>query len=411
MPTGQPGNLVSVRCKVESAFGTAVSGASAEVLRIQPGQGLTHSRVLVEDPEVRRDGQRGMARFGSVNVGGSYPATLSVGSLDTFWQALFGSTWVAAVPITVDGGGANTNFIVVDDHTVTFTGSASLITLGLRAGDVGRFTNMSTAANNSVNVRVKTVTANGFTTHGTPLTIQGADAAATFTIAKKLKNFTSVADQTRRSYTIEEYNEIFDDSELFVGCRVVSAHITMGVDGVIRVEFGITGQNMTVPGTVASPNFTSPTEYVSIGLVAEDAKISVNGSDLAVVTSLDIMIDRGGKALHALGNSGLCSDVFEGPFKVTGSFTAMRTALTGSNIATYLAETDDVALHVLAVEPESEPKDFVSFFLGRMKLLGAATDLGGDGGQVENVPFYAAAKSTTTGFDSPCTMTICTSAA
>lgn len=410
MPTGQPGNLVSVRAKVESVFGTPVSGASAEVFRIQPGQGLTHSRTLVEDPEVRRDGQRAMARFGSVNVGGSYPATLSVGSFDTFWQALFGSTWAAAAAITVNNGASLTSFEVTDDHTVAFVGSTDLTTL-LKVGDVARFTNMSNSANNNINLRIKTVSAAGFTTHGTPLTIQTADTAATLTVAKKLKNFTSAATQTRRSFTIEEYNEIFDDSELFSGCRVVSAHITMGVDGVIRVEFGIIGRNMTIPGSAATPVFTSPTEYVSIGLVAEDAKISVNGSDLAVVTSLDIMIDRGGRPLHCLGNDGLCADVFEGPFKVTGSFTAMRTALTGSNLATYLAETDNVELHVLAVEPESEPKDFISFFLARLKLLGAGTDLGSDGGQIENVPFYAAAKNTATGYDAPCTMTICTSAA
>src|SRR3989304_6161334 len=93
--SGQPGKNVIVAYKVESVFGTAVSGGSAEKFRIQPGAGLVMTRQLIEDNEVRTDGQRSMARLGSKAVSGSYTGTLSVGTFNTFMAALFRNTFAA----------------------------------------------------------------------------------------------------------------------------------------------------------------------------------------------------------------------------------------------------------------------------------------------------------------------------
>src|SRR3954464_15312342 len=120
---GNPGTNVSVRYKVESVYGTPVTGAGSEELRIQPGQGLKMDRALIEDPEVRSDGQRSMARLGSKSVDGVYPGTLSLQTFNTWMAALFRSTFVAtAVKFTCDGGAAHTSLAVTTQNTLTLVG-------------------------------------------------------------------------------------------------------------------------------------------------------------------------------------------------------------------------------------------------------------------------------------------------
>ncbi len=88
--SGQPGKNVIVAYKAESGFGVAATGGSGEAFRIQSGAGgLTMGRALIEDPEVRKDGQRSMARLGTKEVTGTYPGTLSVGTFNTLMASLF----------------------------------------------------------------------------------------------------------------------------------------------------------------------------------------------------------------------------------------------------------------------------------------------------------------------------------
>jgi hypothetical protein len=405
--SGQPGKNVIVAYKVESVFGTPVSGSGAEKFRIQPGGGLSMTRELIEDPEVRTDGQRSMARLGSKSVSGSYRGTLSVGTFNTFLEALFRSTWVAdAVAITCDGGAVYTSLAVTTQNTLTLVGTESFLTQGVRVGDVIHL-GATGGASDNVNAVVATVAANVITVLGTPWTNFTADTNATLTIKKKLKNGSTL---TRRSFTIEEYFEDLDESEIFPGCRVVSLRLTFGPNQTVNVEFGLMGQDMTIGAAGGStPIFTTPTEYVSIGLVAVDASIYVAGAAIATITGGELLFELNAQGQAVVG-SVLTPDIFEGPMKVTGQITAVRTLLTSSHLARFLAETDNVELSLLFVEPDAAaPIDFVHVFVPRLKYLGVTANLGDDGALIETIPVYAAAKATTTGYDAA-TATISTSA-
>src|SRR5580765_3713372 len=121
---GNVGKNVVVAYKVESVFGTPVTGAGAEQLRIQAGAGLSMPRTLIEDPEVRSDGQRSMARLGMKSVTGSYIGTLSVGTFNTFLAALFRSTFTAdTVALTCTGAGAFVSLATTTQNTLTLIGS------------------------------------------------------------------------------------------------------------------------------------------------------------------------------------------------------------------------------------------------------------------------------------------------
>jgi hypothetical protein len=405
---GQPGNNISVRYKVEGSFGAGGSGAGSEEFRCHAGAGLTMARGLIEDPEIRADGQRSMARLGGKTVTGTYPGTLSVGTFNTLLAALFRNTFAAtAVKFTCDAGAAHTSLATSTANTLTLVGTDNFITThGVRVGDVIRVGAMGAGVDN-VNAVVATVAANVITVLGTPWTNIGADTNATFTIMKKLTNGATL---TRSSYAFEEYFTDLDESELFVGCRVSSFKFTFSPNAIVKGEVGIVGQTESIIAAGASaPNFTSPTQYVSIGLVSVDALIFVAGAAIATVTGGELMFDLNAQGLEVVGSTST-PDVWEGPMKLTGQITAIRTLLTGSHLARYIAETDNVELSLMFIEPDAAvPIDFFHIFVPRLKYLGVSKNLGGDGPIIETIPFYAAAKATTTGYDSA-TATISTSA-
>ena len=416
MPTGQPGKNVIVSHKVEAAFGTeSATGAGAEAIRIHAGGGLTVGRGLIEDPEVRRDGQRSMARLGMKEVTGGYAGTLSVGTWNTFLQYLFRRAWAAtALKFTCDGFAAHTS-LATTANTVTVAGTDTFTTIhGVKVGDVIRLGAMGATVDN-INAVVSGIDATEkiITVLGTPWGVVGADNNATFTVMKKLKNAEgTIADpMVRYSTTVEEYFQDIDESELFSGCRVGSLKLTFEPGGVAKVEFGLVGANgRIVAAGAGAPWFTTPTEYTSIGLVAVDASIYLAGALITTVTGGELTIDIGLQGLPVVGGVAT-PDVFEGAFKLTGSITAMRTLLTGSHLARFLAETDNVELSLLFVEPDAAvPVDFVHFFVPRLKYLGNSANLGDEGALLETCPVYGAAKATTTGYDAPCTMTVSTSA-
>lgn len=402
--SGQPGKNIQVMYKVESVWGTPVTGAGSELFRIHQGQGLTMTRGLIEDPEVRKDGMESMPRLGPKTVTGSYPGTLSVGTFNTLLGALFRHAWAAtAVKFTCDGGVAHTSLATSGANTLTLAGTDSFITThGVRVGDVIRVGAMGAGVDN-VNAVVATVAANIITVLGSPWTNIGADTNATFTVMKKLTNAlgTTGDPMVRSSYTFEEWNEDLDESEQFSGCRVVSLKLTFQPTGVATVEFGIVGKDVAIiPSGAGAPAFTSPTEYTSIGLIAADATIYVAGAAMAVATSGEITFDLGGNGIDTVGSL-TSPDVYEGAMKVSGQITAVRTALTASSLARFIAETDNVELSIMFVEPDAAvPIDFVHIFLPRIKYTGVSKTIGNDGPIVETIPFKAACKATTTGYDS-----------
>lgn len=394
---GQPGTDVQVIYKIEGTPGTPVVGAGGEMFRIQPGQGLSMQRALIEDPEVRTDGQRSMARLGMRSVAGTYPGTLSVGTFDTFIAALFRNAWTAdAIALTCTGAGAFVSLATTTFNTLTLIGSGSFLTQNVKVGQVIRLSIMGAGVDN-VNAVVATVSANVITVLGTPWTNITAQTVGVLTIKKNVKN--GGFPFTRSAFTCEEYFEDLDESEQYTLVRVSSLKLSFQPGGVVNVEFGMVGQNSAILGTASAPGLTSPTQYTSIGLVAVDAVISIAGVPIATITGGDLTFDIAAQGTAVVGSS-LTPDVWENPMKVTGNLTAIRTALTASHLARFLAETDNVELSLLFVEPGSVvPINFVHFFIPRIKYLGVSTPLGAVGPIIETIPVYAAAKATTVGYD------------
>ena len=393
----QTGTNIIVAVKVEATLNVAPGATGAEKLRLTPSPGLKLTKEAIRSNEIRPDQLSTIPRHGSRAVEGSYNGEMSVGSFDTALEGSMRSTWVTAVTIT-EATGSLVN-IFTGTNTIeapsTITGDGWL-DAGLRVGDVFRLTGHHTAANNDLNLRVKTLSTGTITVHGTDtLTAEASlDTAFTITIGKKLTNPTT---PTRLSYTFDEYNQDIDLSERLEGCRFTRFRLAGSPNGMAEVEFGIMGMSVTALATGTSPYFTTPTEYTTDPLVFADALISYGGSEIAVATAFELVYEVQAATLPVIGST-TTPDVFDNEARLSGSITFLREDL--ARLSNFIDE-DVLELHILLEEKESDPQDYISIYVPRIKIMDIDSALGSDGAMVETLPWEAGVKAavTATGFD------------
>ena len=383
----QTGNNVSVRYKVQSGLGSPASGSGGKELPFIASGGLVPAKAAIESPEVRADGMTSIGRHGSRSVGGDYAAVLRVGALDELIEAAARGTWAAAATIT-----QSTMTSITTTATTIVAAAGSWITEGVRAGDVIRLSNHSTAANNDKNIPVVSVTASTITVPAGYLTLDGTPDA-TFTLTR-LRRVTNDVPPVARYFTMEEYHADIEQSEVFTDCVVSSLAIAMAADDTVRATFGIVGRQFRAETTGNSPVLTAPTQYLSSNLVATDAVILKNGVAITDLTGFDLTLDMGAATLPTIGST-LSPDVFPNNSTLSGSFSVVRSDLS------FLQDFDTEAvfsLFFLLSEPESEPKDCLGVYIPYIKLMSAPdAPLGGDGAMISTVNWVAGKLPTTTG--------------
>jgi hypothetical protein len=318
----------------------------------------------------------------------------------TLIEAMLRGTWVPAATITQATAGLTS---VTAAGNVFTAGGGSWLTAGVRVGDVIR-PNITggPAGNNGRNLRVTGVTALALTVAETLTTDATARTTFSITIAKKVWQATS---PVRRSFMFEEYHGDIDLSEQYTGCRVSSMAVRGAPDGMCTVEFGIVGADGTPLTTGTSPYFTAPTATTSIGLTMVDASLRFGGVDVLNLTGFDFTLDNRQGGQPVIGAL-VTPDVFDNNASLSGSISAIRQDL--SALARLTGETE-LEFHALLVEPEAEPKDFISIFIPRLKLTGVDAPFGGDNAMIETTPWTAGSKEIVTGYD-PTMIMIATSA-
>lgn len=384
-----------------ATFNTAPGvGVAAEKLRINPSPGLNLTRANIKPGEIRSDLMTQMVRLGSNTVAGNYNCDLSISSFDTILEAIFRSTWVAAVELD------EVDFTSITTTASTIVAAAgSWITLGVRVGDIVRITNQD-AGNEGLNLTIKTVTALTLTVEGTPLTVNAVpDAACEVTILKKLKN---AAVPVRRSFYIDEYNQDIDMSEVYGGCRFTGLTIRGGPDTMATIEIRVIGASQTaLAAGGTSPYYTASTLRTEIGLVLVDATIARDGTTMTAATSFELNIDLNAQALPVIGAT-VTPDVFDNEMTVSGSLSMLREDLT---YITALGDETEYYLQLLLVEPDAtDPIDCFNIYIPRIKFTGVDTPLGQDGGMIQTCPFEVGMQAgdvVASGIDETM-MTICT---
>lgn len=386
----QTGRNLLIAYKVESVFATPPAAGGATRFRPNSG-GIKLARANIAPGEIRSDGMTSMARLGSKSTSGGYVGDASVGTFDGLLEAALRGTYTAAVVITQATGTSVTATAGPPGTIVRAAGS--WITDGVRVGDVVRLNATGgPAGNNNRNLRVTGVSALTLTVAETLIVDATPRTTFTLTISKKLFQPST---PVRRSFTFEEYDIDVDLTEQAIGQRVSSLKVTGGPDGMCTFEFGLVGADINALTTGTSPFYTTPTLSTTIALTMADATIRFGGVDVLTLTAFELTYDLTAKTLPVIGSI-ITPDVFENPSVVSGSISGVRSDFT--NLTRFTSETE-LELQVLMVEPESEPKDFISLFLPRIKLTGLDKSIGGDGAMIETMPFMAGPKEGTTGYD------------
>lgn len=381
MPYQSKSNRI-VAYKVQSALGTPSSGGSGLGLRVNSGsQGLRMAKAVIPNAEVRRDGMTTRGRHGSRMVSGSYIVNMALGELDTIFEAALRGTWSAAVTRTYDNSAGLTSLAVTSASEITQVGTTSLLGV-VYQGDMIKLGNMSTAANNDVWCRVTNVTATVISLAGSPLTVQAADTACTLTVARTL---IQANPPTERYFTFEEYDADTDTSLTFTDIKVNRLEISAQPNQNVTVTVGLMGLDATANATGASPVLTSPTLTTSLPMVLADGTIRVNGVDYADLTGFSLSLDLGGSVPAVLGPN--APDVFLNNATLAGSVSGLKTD--NDHWTAFDSETQiDFHAHLIEVG-DSNPKDFVSLYIGNAVFDGADPDGFGEGELVETIPWRA----------------------
>jgi hypothetical protein len=354
--------------KVQSAQGTQSSGSGGTQLRLADGSaGIKMTKAVTESNEVRADGMRSRGRHGIQKATGAWNHQMSLGSCEPIIEAIMRDTYSAAdlaiTEASVLGGSAAATSITTGANSIV-AAAGSWITQGLRVNDIIRLTGQATSTtNNSKNIRITGLTALIITTAETLVVNATPDTSFTVTRSgKKLIQY-SAGVLVPRWYTAEDYEGDSDGTEVATDFVWTNGKVHMAPNGILHFDPGGigTGQFQTLTGASA-PLFTSPTLNTAVPLSVVDATIRLNGVDLVELSSFDLTMDIGGVAPETFGSGAqkYSPAVFTGQMGINISMTALRKDF--ARVANFVAE-DVLTLHVMAVENESEPKDFIAFSL------------------------------------------------
>lgn len=350
--------------KIQTALGSQASGAGGTVLRQSGGNGGSLSKAATESNEVRRDGMRTRGRHGTQKTAGEWSAEQSLGSHEPIVEAIMRDTWdAAALAITQ----ADFTSLTTTANTIV-AATGDWRTLGLRVGDVIRATGLTDAANNGKNLRITGLTATVITVAETLIVNATPDTTCSITRPRKL--IQNTAGLIKRYFTIDEYDADIDQSEVMTDFVWGSCKWGMQPNGILTADPGGTGTGkFDALAAASSPLLTTPTESTASPFAVVDATIRIGSVDVVDLTSFDLTMDISPTAPDVFGSGAqkYSPDVFTGQMAVSLNFTALRKDL--QFIQDFAAETV-YSLHVLAVENESEPKDFFSIFVPNFTLGG-----------------------------------------
>jgi hypothetical protein len=392
-----------IAIKPEVTYGTVPTNTGAQLLR-RVGFAMQLQKDAYESNELRPDLQRADLRHGVRRASGTLNGELSPGSYAPYVGSLLKRDFAAVTAIT--GLSITIAAAGVGAWTLTRT-TGSWVTDGIRVGSVGRLTaGTFNALNSNKNLFVVTMTPTVLTVvvlNGTALFAEGPIATATWTSPGK-RTFIPLTAHTDQSYAIEEWFPDVPQSEVYSGCKFVSAALQLPPTGLATVSLGVAGQDLKTRGTTRY--FTSPTAAGTSGIVAAvNGVLRVGSQTLASVTGLSIDIAANFTGDPVVG-SNIVPSQFAGRVLVSGSFSAY---FEDAVLRDAFVDETQTQLLVAMTTDNSAAAEFISIAMTRVKVNSA--DKGdGEGGIVRTYAFTALLDSSGGGNEAT-TISICDSLA
>jgi hypothetical protein len=380
--------LAAVRKETTPYSIATATGAS--VLRLIDSPGLTLNRAVVQSAEKRADAITDMPRLGYKSTQGSFNCEWSVGGAnDVLLEGLVRNAPTSAVNIAF----ASVTTVAIGTNALTCGASSSWLTAGVRVGDVFVLSGTSVSNNNGVNAQVISVSTNTIITATGVFTTLAASSTGTLTILKKWVTGTT---PTTPTFSIEQYDQDIDLSEVFIGNVLVGARFSFRPGQMAQVQWSFMGTDRTVLQTGTSPYFSAPTLSTSKPLVADDSSIRYNGAVVSTFTGLELDFQIAVRGEPTIGSL-VTPTLFDNNLTATGTITGLRSDF--ANLALYDNETE-FDLFMLLREPSGSPPNAFGFYLPRVKITNLSAPFGGgDGGKIETLAIALAPKPTTSGYN------------
>lgn len=383
MPTLSTGVFRSVVIANETTLGTPGAGPGQLLRRVQSDMNLDVQPLV--SPEIITSQQVRDMRMGPRRVRGSHTGVLSPGTYTTFFDNLLRGTWTAGVTKASVTDSVAT--VDADGNLVLTSATAAWLTAGFKRGDIARVTGASGGGTviNNVNARVVSVTATVLTLAivAPGITAPTWSSGQTITVSvvgKKL--FVPTSGHVKRSFTMEHWFSDIGVAQLFTGNRVQQISLNFPAAGYVQMQTSTLGLNQEES---ASRTYSTPTAATgSNGLTTVQGRIAYKGASLAYVTGANIQIAANLQADPVVG-SVFPADIFQGTISVRGSLTCFMAD--DDMTADFLAENEvDIAL--TATTSPAGNADFVSAYMGRVKLMAPAIS-DGDMGITRTYGFQA----------------------
>ena len=359
--------------KQETTWGTLAGATSGKLLR-RVTSNFNLMKETYQSGEIRTDYQIADMRHGVRSVDGSLNGELSPGTYADFMSASLARDFTAgataaALTVTVAAGSGT---------TWTITRSAgSYLTDGIKIGDVVRIAggtlNVLNSAKNLVVVNLTATVATVVVLNGTAMFAESAVASVTMTVIGK-KTFAPLTGHLDKSFTFEEWYSDIAQSEVFTGVKVDTMSLSLPATGLVTCDFGFKGKDMTSTGV--TQYFTTPTAQGGSGVFASvNGVLVVNGAPVALLTSLNINVNRNMQNATVVGSNSLV-EMFEGRIAVEGDFSAY---FSDASFRDIFANETEASLIVTLSTSSSATSDFVSFTLPRIKVNSNTRDDGENG--------------------------------
>ena len=360
------GSYRSTRYKRQTAQ-NVYSAVGGQVLR-RSGGAMTLERSTIDNPQIRADKQKAMARQGLGMVTFAHEDVLAPGTLAPFWESVILGTFATAA---TSGALTTVAAAVTTAPAGTFTRSTgSYLTDGFTVGKVISSSGWATTGvpNNAHRFMIIGLTALVMTLYpldGVALAAKAAgDSVTIVEVGKSVK--TPASGHVSHYYTMEDWHPDIAQSEQAFDVRVDSIALKFAPNQNLTCSVAFKGLNFTAAPT--TPYFASPTAEASTDLCAmATGKIMLGGVIVATVTAADLNISCG-LDMPAVIGSATYPFIADTTVTVDGNITVLwedQTLMTA-----YQNETD-LTLALVFANGRSASADFVGFTLGRCRLFSA----------------------------------------
>ena len=350
-----------VAYKKETSYGVVPSASGAKYIR-RVTSTFNLNKENYGSNEIRTDYQVADERHGVRSVQGNISGELSPGSYADFFQSVLARDFTAGV----SAAGVSYTIAASGNFWTVTRAAGSYITDGFKVGDVVRITaaggNAANVGKNLLILGLTATVATVMTLNASALVAEGPIASATIAVIGK-KTYAPTTGHTDDSYTFEEWYSDIAQSEVTTGNKVNTAGISLPATGLSTCQFGFMGKDLAQTGT--SQYFSNPASASSTGIFAAvNGALVINGTPIAVLTGLNININRGMQNATVVGSNTI-ADTFEGRIQVDGDFSSY---FQDATVRDMFNNETEISIVAALTTSNDKAADFISITLPRVKV-------------------------------------------